>query len=106
MVHGLANAAPVVLLELQYLEDYDYWPCAGGLSAVNVISTQWCDPINSGLTRWRKAFNLNVEDEKADAGRDGRTCPARPNSQARTWTGKYSLLLFSRPRAGLATLPG
>ena len=30
-----------------------FWPCAGGLSAVNVISTQLRDPINSGLTRWR-----------------------------------------------------
>ena len=33
-----------------YLEIY--WPCAGGLSAVNVIGTQLRDPINSGLTRW------------------------------------------------------
>ena len=29
-------------------------------------------------------------DEQADAGRDGRTRLARPNSQARTETGKYS----------------
>ena len=36
-----------------YLEVY--WPCAGGLSAVNNISTQLFDPINSGLTRWRMA---------------------------------------------------
>ena len=35
-----------------YLEDY--WPCVGGLSAVNAIgNTQLRDPINSGLTRWR-----------------------------------------------------
>ena len=34
-----------------YLEDY--WPCVGGLSAVNAIGTQLRDPINSGLTRWR-----------------------------------------------------
>ena len=31
-----------------YLEDY--WPCAGGLSAVNAIGTQLRDLINSGLT--------------------------------------------------------
>ena len=31
---------------------------------------------------------------------------ARPNSQARTGTGKNSFSLFSWPRAGLATLPG
>ena len=30
-----------------------YWPCAGGLSAVNSIRTHLRDPINSGLTRWR-----------------------------------------------------
>ena len=30
-----------------------YWPCAGGLLAVNVIGTQLRDPINSGLMRWR-----------------------------------------------------
>ena len=31
----------------------DYWPCAGGLSAVNAIGTQLRDLISSGLTRWR-----------------------------------------------------
>ena len=34
-------------------------------------------------------------DEQADAGRDGRTRLARPNSPARTGTGKYSFSLFS-----------
>ena len=38
-----------------YLEVY--WPCAGGLSAVNAIGTQLRDPINSGLTRWRMAVS-------------------------------------------------
>ena len=33
-------------------------------------------------------------DEQADAGRDGRTRLARPNSQARTGTGKYLFYLF------------
>ena len=46
-------------------------------------------------TPWQKAggtpgvstrFNLSVENEQADAGRDGRTRLARPNSQARTGT--------------------
>ena len=38
-----------------YLEVY--WPCAGGLSAVNAIGTQLRgDPINSGPTRWRMAI--------------------------------------------------
>ena len=36
-----------------YLEVY--WPCAGGLSAVNAIGTHLRDPINSGLTRWHMA---------------------------------------------------
>ena len=40
-------------------------------------------------------------DEQADAGRDCRTRLARPNSQARTRTGKSSFSLFSLPRAGL-----
>ena len=44
---GPAKAAPVC----NYLEVY--WPCAGGLSAVNAIGTQLRDPINSGLARWR-----------------------------------------------------
>ena len=43
-------AAPVTA---NYLEVY--WPCAGGLSAVNAIGTQLRDPIYSGLTRWRMA---------------------------------------------------
>ena len=44
-------AAPV----RNYLEVY--WPCAGGLSAVNAIGTHLHDPINSGLTRWRMAVS-------------------------------------------------
>ena len=34
-------------------------------------------------------------DEQAGAGRDGRTRLAKPNSQARTGTGKCSFSLFS-----------
>ena len=80
------------------------------------------DSINSGLTRWRMAvinekMNAAAElgrssvckrqiqpeygDEQVDAGRDCRTRLARPNSQARTRTGRYSFFLFSLPRAGL-----
>ena len=51
-------------------------------------------------------FSLSKENEQARAGRDGRTRLARPSSQARTGTGKFSFSLFSGPRAGLATLPG
>ena len=40
-------------------------------------------------------FSLTVENERADAGRDGRTRLARPNSQARTETGKSLLSVFS-----------
>ena len=39
-----AKAAPV----RNYLKVY--WPCAGGLSAVNAMCTQLRDPINSGLS--------------------------------------------------------
>ena len=38
-----------------YLEVY--WPCAGGLSAVNAIGTQLRDPINLGLARSRMAVS-------------------------------------------------
>ena len=58
---------------------------------MNAIGTQLRDPINSGLTRWRMAglykkmdaagelrrdqvstrFCLSLENEQADAGRDG-----------------------------------
>ena len=93
-----------------------YWPCAGGLSAVNTIGTRLRDLVNVGLTRWRLAvyingchrgnreesrklstrFSLSVENEQADAGRDGRTrLFAKPNSQAvvRTGTGKKQVSL-------------
>ena len=42
-------------------------------------------------------------DTQIGAGRYCRTRLARPNSQARTWTGKCLFSLFSWPRAGLAT---
>ena len=84
--------------------------------SVNVIGTQLREPINSGLTRWRMAvrnklmdaaaeLGMNTAskhqiqpedgDEQADAGRDCLTRLARPNSQARTLTGKYPFSLFS-----------
>ena len=40
-------------------------------------------------------LSLGVKNEPADAGRDGRTCLARPYSQARTETGKKTFSLFS-----------
>ena len=62
-----------------------------GLSAVNAIGMQMCDPINSGLSIWQLTvyvhtftesginpaskhyyrFSPSVENERADAGRDG-----------------------------------
>ena len=77
---------------------------------MNAIGTQLRDSMNSGLTRWRLAvLNIIMDaaaeigrnpvckhqiqpeygDEQADAGRDCRIRLARPNSQARTRTGKY-----------------
>ena len=82
----------------------------------NAIGTQWRDPINSRLTRWRMAvlakqmdaaaelgrnpvskhqIQLEYGDEQADAGRDCQPRLARPNYQARTRTGKYQFSLFS-----------
>ena len=100
-------------MELTYLEDY--WSCADGLSAVSVIGTQvaqpdkiWTDPMAyDGINKWaspRKSrgipgvstrFSLTVDNEQTDAGQDGQTCLATPNSQAQTETGKYPLSLFS-----------
>ena len=98
-----------------YIEDY--WPCADRLLAVNTIGTQLRGPINSGLTQWctryvginkwtpprtsggiprvSTKFSLSVENEQAVAGRDDRTRLARPNSRARTGTGKYYVPLLS-----------
>ena len=39
-------------------------------------------------------FSLGVENEQADAGRNGRTRLARPNSPARTGTGENLVLIF------------
>ena len=38
----------------------------------------------------RTRFSLSVENGQAEAGRDSRTCLARPNSKARTGTGGKS----------------
>ena len=83
---------------------------------MNAIGTQLRESINSGLTRWRMAvineyldaaaehgrdpvskhqIQPEYGDEQADAGRDCRIRLARPNSQARTRTEKYSFSLFS-----------
>ena len=43
-----------------------------------------------GIPRVSTRSSLRMENERGDAGRDGRTCLARPNSQARTGTGKHS----------------
>ena len=51
-----------------YLEVY--WPCAGGLSAVNVIGTQLRDPINSGLAQWHLAVLNIIMDAAAEIGRN------------------------------------
>ena len=85
-----------------------YWPCAG-VSVVNAIGTQLRDPINyntiigtDGGGWWFKymngrrrgnreetrklapdlafRFSLSMENEQADAGRDGRTRLARGSS--------------------------
>ena len=76
---------------------------------MNAISTQLRDPINSGVNRWRMAVYIDkwtpsqksggisrksdqiqpeYGDGHADAGRDCRPRLTRPNSQARTGTGK------------------
>ena len=49
------RAAPVTQTFLR-----DYWPSAGGLSAVNAMGTQLLDPINSGLIRWRLTVYMDA----------------------------------------------
>ena len=48
----------------------------------------------SGKEKWSPRvsirFSLGVENERADPGRNGLTCLARSNSQARKWTGKIN----------------
>ena len=44
----------------------DYWPCAGGLSAVTAIGTQLRDLMNPGLTRWRLVVLKNVRRGKRE----------------------------------------
>ena len=98
------EAAPVVTETTLRATD----PLTGGLSAVNAVGTQLRDLM--GPTRWRltikrlyvdavaesgknPASNHQIQpecgqNERADAGWEGRTCLATSNSQARTGTGK------------------
>ena len=56
--------------------------------------------VSTTVTRFvRTRSSLCMENEQADAGRDGQTCVARPNSQARTGTGGNSFALLNSPRA-------
>ena len=87
------------------------WPDKLGTGPMaNVWRYKWTPPRKSGETPWMSKHQIqpeyNMENEKADAGWDGRTRLARPNAQARTGTGKCPFSLFSWPRAGSATLPG
>ena len=69
-----------------------------------LVTTGWifyislCDnSINQLIQKSTSKHQIQPEsrDEQADAGRDCRTRLARPNSQARTRTGKNSFSLFS-----------
>ena len=102
----------------------NYSSCAGEFSAINAIDTQLRKPDKLGTDPMavdgirldavaesgrnpasKHQIQPECGNEQADAGRDDRTCLARPDSQARTGTGEYSFFLFSSPRAGLTTLP-
>ena len=48
-------------------------------------------------------FSLSVENEKADTGRDGQTCLAKPKSPARTVTGKCFPVQLTTNRIGNLT---
>ena len=51
-------------------------------------------PCDQGLEIYITIFSLSLENEQADAGPDGRTHLARPNSQARTGTDR-KIFIFS-----------
>ena len=50
---------------------------------------------SGGIASVSSRFTLSAENEKANAGRDGRTSLARPNFLRRTGTGKYSFSLLA-----------
>ena len=99
-------------MELNQLEDYYYWPCTNGILAVNIVGTPVAPPdklgtdpmtyggINKWMSPWKSGgslqkstrFSMSVENERTDAGWDGQTCLARPNSQARTGQGNIHSL--------------
>ena len=60
------------------------------------LGTKFVVVFRSRLTRvdLSSRFSPCVENEQGDAGRDGRTRLARPNSQARTETGKIENIIF------------
>ena len=51
-----------------------------------------------GIPRVSTRFSVSIENEQADTGRDGQTCPAKPNSQAQTGTKKFSLVQLTMNR--------
>ena len=56
---------------------------------------KWTPPWKARGIPWiTTRFSLSVKNEQADAGRDGQTCLARPNSHARTGTGKKAKTYF------------
>ena len=76
------KAAPITRSTLE-----DYWPCAGGLSAVNTIGTQLRDLI-SGLIRWR----LTVYGR-----RRGKREESREKAAALAWVWRMSRLTRDGP---------
>ena len=65
-----------------------------------------CTPLRKsrGIPRVSTRFSLSMENEQADAGQDGRTRLARPNSQARTGAGKYSFFLVQLTTSRIGSL--
>ena len=76
-----------------YLENY--WPCAGGLSAMNDIGTQLRDLINSELARWRMHGVLHKKmDAAAEIGRNLDTHILPPWEDQREW---HRMTRMTRP---------
>ena len=70
----------------------------------------WMSKYRTGKVDYRiilsTRFSLSAENGWVHAGRDGRTCLARQNVQARTGTGKQNIFPVQLATKRLATIPG
>ena len=88
--HSRRRSRMLRVLEATYL---DSW-IGKGRRPIGIEQFQILPFFSFGIP-FPTRFSLSVENEQAGAGRDGRTHLARPNSPARTGTGKCPFSMFS-----------